>query len=33
MMPKQDGPETLRLLRTDESTAGIPVIFAQIFAN
>ena len=27
MMPKQDGPETLRLLRTDESTAGIPVIF------
>jgi CheY-like chemotaxis protein len=27
MMPKQDGPDTLRLLRTDEFTARIPVIF------
>ena len=27
MMPEQDGPTTLRLLRSDESTAHIPVIF------
>lgn len=27
MMPEQDGPATLRLLRNDELTAGIPVIF------
>lgn len=27
MMPEQDGPATLRLLRSDESTARIPVIF------
>ena len=27
MMPDQDGPATLRLLRSDESTAHIPVIF------
>lgn len=27
MMPDQDGPSTLRLLRSDESTACIPVIF------
>jgi two-component system, OmpR family, alkaline phosphatase synthesis response regulator PhoP len=27
MMPEQDGPATLRLLRSDESTACIPVIF------
>src|SRR5215472_5746433 len=27
MMPEQDGPATLRLLRSDESTAHIPVIF------
>ena len=27
MMPDQDGPETLRLLRSDQSTARIPVIF------
>ena len=27
MMPGQDGPATLRLLRSDETTARIPVIF------
>jgi len=27
MMPEQDGPATLRLLRSDEVTAQIPVIF------
>src|SRR5579872_6135695 len=27
MMPGQDGPATLRLLRSDEATAQIPVIF------
>lgn len=27
MMPGQDGPATLRLLRSDETTAQIPVIF------
>lgn len=27
MMPEQDGPATLRVLRNDEVTAGIPVIF------
>lgn len=27
MMPGQDGPATLRLLRSDQSTAGIPVLF------
>jgi len=27
MMPDQDGPATLRLLRQDEVTAKIPVIF------
>jgi len=27
MMPKQDGPDTLRALRGDEATASIPVIF------
>jgi len=27
MMPDQDGPATLRLLRKDEVTAKIPVIF------
>jgi len=27
MMPKQDGPDTLRALRGDEATATIPVIF------
>jgi len=27
MMPEHDGPATLRLLRNDEATAGIPVIF------
>lgn len=27
MMPEMDGPETLRRLRSDAATAGIPVVF------
>lgn len=27
MMPEQDGPETLRLLKSDPRTAHIPVVF------
>lgn len=35
MMPDQDGPDTLRKLRKEQSTAKIPVIFltAKIYAT
>ena len=33
MMPGQDGPATLRLLRSHESTAHIPVIFLSAKAQ
>ena len=33
MMPEQDGPETLRLLRNDHATAGLPIIFLTAKAH
>jgi len=33
MMPEQDGPATLRLLRSDEVTAPIPIIFLSAKAQ
>jgi CheY-like chemotaxis protein len=33
MMPEQDGPDTLRLLREDDATAKLPIVFLTAKAH